>query len=240
MTAQHLPSCPPFITHCTLAPLKEHPDIHLLDAHYDAAHFTESLFTLLAIAAPEHLQRAVTKRRAEYLASRFCLQQALAGWGIPSFLLRNGPDRSPLWPQGICGSLSHTHQQICALLTRRQDRLLGVDCERIMSAQVASETHPMLITAAEKTRLEQSQVPFTTALTVAFSLKESLYKALYPRVLQFMDFSAAEVIECSDDLQRIRLRLTQTLSGEMGGGRVFEGRAILQPEQVITWIIGPQ
>ncbi|MCS3607687.1 4'-phosphopantetheinyl transferase family protein [Erwinia rhapontici] len=240
MTALHLPSYPPFISHCTLQPLAEHPDIYLLDAHYDAAHFTESLFTTLTIPAPEHLQRAVKKRRAEYLASRYCLQQALTSWGIPSFLLRNTPDRAPIWPQGINGSLSHTHQQVCALLTRRQDWLLGVDCERIMTAQVAHETHSMLITAAEKARLELSEVPFTTALTVAFSLKESLYKALYPQVLQFMDFSAAEVIQCSADLQHISLRLTQTISGEMVVGRIFEGRAILQPDQVITWIIGPQ
>jgi len=240
MTAQTLPSYPPFITHCTLQPLNEHPDIHLLDAHYDAAHFTESLFTSLNIPAPEHLQRAVKKRRAEYLASRYCLQQALASWGIPAFLLRNSPDRAPIWPQGIRGSLSHTHQRVCALLTRRQDRLLGGDWERIMAPQVASETHHMLISAAEKTRLEQSHVPFTTALPVGMSLKESLYKALYPQVLQFMDFSAAEVIECSADLQHINLRLTQTISGEMVVGRIFEGRAILQPDQVITWIIGPQ
>lgn len=240
MTALHLPSFPPFMTHCTLKPLNDYPDIYLLDAHYDAAHFTESLFTSLAIPAPEHLQRAVKKRRAEYLASRYCLQQALASWGIPSFLLHNSPDRAPIWPQGIRGSLSHTHQQVCALLTRRQDQLLGVDCERIMEAKVASETHPMLITAAEKARLEQGNVPFPTALTVAFSIKESLYKALYPQVKQFMDFSAAEVMQCSADLQHISLRLTQTLSEEMVVGSVFEGRAILQPDQVITWIIGPQ
>lgn len=240
MPALHLLPYPPFITHCTLQPLNAHPDIYLLDAHYDAAHFTESLFTALAIPAPQHLQRAVKKRRAEYLASRYCLQQALAHWGIPSFLLRNGADRAPIWPPGIRGSLSHTHQQICALLTRRQDRLLGVDCEQMMTEQVARETHAMLITAAEKARLEQCHVPFTTALTVAFSLKESLYKALYPQVLKFMDFSAAEVIECSDDLQHVSLRMTQTVSAEIEVGRVFEGRAVLQPDRVMTWVIGPQ
>lgn len=240
MTALHITSCPPFLTHCTLQPLVQHPDIYLLDAHYNADHFSESLFSTLAIPTPAHLQRAVKKRRAEYLASRYSVQQALASWGIPSFLLGNAPDRTPVWPQGINGSLSHTHQQVTALLTRRQDRLLGVDCERIMTGQVASETHSMLITAEEKSLLQQCSVPFATALTVVFSLKESLYKAIYPQVQQFMDFHAAEVIACSADLQQIRLRLTQACSRKMGAGREFDGEAVLQPDQVVTWIIGPQ
>ncbi|QGU86910.1 4'-phosphopantetheinyl transferase family protein [Erwinia sorbitola] len=240
MSVLNITSCPPFITHCALQPLADYPDVYLLDARYDAAYFTESLFSTLKIPAPAHLQRAVKKRRAEYLVSRYCLQQALATWGLASFVLHNGEDRAPVWPQGISGSLSHTRQRVCALLTRRQDLLLGVDCERIMTAQVASDTHSMLIAPSEKILLEQCDVPFTTALTVVFSLKESLYKALYPQVKQFMDFSAAEVIECHTRLQHISLRLTQSFSEEMKEGRVFTGKAELQPDQVLTWIVGPQ
>lgn len=240
MSALNIPSCPPFISHCSLQPLAEAPDIHLMNARYDAAHFTESLFADLNIPAPAHLLRAVKKRRAEYLASRYCLQQTLATWGITGFLLSNGPDRAPVWPQGIIGSLSHTHQQVCALLTRRQDLVLGVDCEKMMTAEVARDTHKMLVSPAEKQRLEQCGLPFTTALTVAFSLKESLYKALYPQVKQFMDFSGAEIMAFSADLNHISLRLTQTFSARLVAGSLFAGRVLLQPDRVITWVTGPQ
>lgn len=236
MSAMNISPSSPFITDCSLQPLPDAPDISLLDVRYDVAHFSESLFNRLNIPTPVHLQRAVKKRRAEYLASRYCLQQALASWGITDFVLSNGPDRAPLWPEGINGSLSHTHQQICALLTQRQDVIPGVDCETIMSEEMASETWKMLIGVGEKQRLAQSEVPFATALTVAFSVKESLYKALYPQIKQFMDFSAAEIVACSADLQSLRLRLTQTFSPIMTVGRIFEGRALLHADRVMTWV----
>jgi len=98
----------------------------------------------------------------------------------------------------------------------------------------------MLINAAEKRLLEQCSLPFNLALTVVFALKESLYKALYPQLLQFMDFSAAQVVACSDDLQQLTLRLTHTFSTEMVAGREFTGRAQVQPDEVLTWVVGQQ
>ncbi|NJD85588.1 4'-phosphopantetheinyl transferase superfamily protein, partial [Candidatus Erwinia dacicola] len=83
-------------------------------------------------------------------------------------------------------------------------------------------------------------LPFNLALTVVFSLKESLYKALYPQLLQFMDFSVAQVVACSDDLQQLRLRLTQTFSAEIVAGREFIGRAQVQSDEVLTWVVGQQ
>lgn len=236
MSALNISSSSPFITDFSLQPLPDTPDISLLDVRYDVAHFNESLFGQLNIPPPDHLQRAVKKRRAEYLASRYGLQQVLASWGIADFILSNGPDRAPRWPQGVNGSLSHTHQQICALLTPRQDVMPGVDCETIMTEEMARETGRMFIDDGEKKRLAQCEVPFATALTVAFSVKESLYKALYPQIKQFMDFSAAEIVACTGDLQYLRLRLTQTFSPTMTVGRIFEGRALLHADRVMTWV----
>lgn len=230
----------PLFSNYTLRPLDDYPAILLLDVHFDASQFAESLFSTLNITPPAHLIRAVKKRRAEYLVSRYCIQQAMQTLGIEDFVLRNGEDRAPVWPEGIGGSLSHTQHRVCALLTRERGLLLGVDCERLMTAETAAETQHMLINAAEKRMLEQCSLPFNLALTVVFSLKESLYKALYPQLLQFMDFSAAQVVACSDDLQQLTLRLTHTFSTEMVAGREFTGRAQVQPDEVLTWVVGQQ
>jgi len=230
----------PLLRNYILRPLDDYPAIQLLDVRFDASQFSESLFSTLNIAPPAHLTRAVKKRRAEYLVSRYCIQRAMQKFGIEGFVLGNGEDRAPVWPEGIGGSLSHTQDRVCALLTQERGLLLGVDCERLMTAETAAETQRMLINAAEKRLLEQCSLPFNLALTVVFSLKESLYKALYPQLLQFMDFSAAQVVACSDDLQQLRLRLTQTFSAEMVAGREFIGRAQVQPDEVLTWVVGQQ
>ncbi|MCT2386659.1 4'-phosphopantetheinyl transferase family protein [Erwinia pyrifoliae] len=235
-----IPLLPPFITRASLQPLDGYPSVQRLDVRFDADHFTPSLFSTLEIPMPVHLNRAVSKRRAEYLVSRYGLQQALASFGVERFVLGNAADRAPVWPQGITGSLSHTQQQVCALLTRDRNLLLGIDCEQIMTLSVGKETQSMLINQQERERLEQCSMPFNTALTVVFSLKESLYKALYPHLKQFMDFSAAEVVECHPDMRQVGLRLTQTFSAEMVTGRVFTGHAVLQSDRVLTWIVEPQ
>nr|CBX81215.1 putative phosphopantetheinyl transferase [Erwinia amylovora ATCC BAA-2158] len=240
MSVLNIPLLPPFITHASLQPLDGHPCVDRLDVRFDAGHFTPSLFSTLDIPCPAHLERSVNKRRAEYLVSRYGLQQALASLGIARFVLGNDENRAPIWPAGIAGSLSHTHQQVCALLTRDDNLLLGIDCEQMMTLDTASGMQSMLINQRERERLEQCSLPFNHALTVVFSLKESLYKALYPRLKQFMDFSAAEVMECYPDMQQVSLRLTQTFSAEMVAGRVFTGHAVLQPDRVMTWVVEPQ
>lgn len=227
----------PLIVHACLQPLDAHPAVHLLDVRYDASQYDASLFSRLQIPPPAHLTHAVKKRRVEYLVSRYSVQQAMRTFGIAHFILGNGEDRAPLWPAGICGSLSHTQHRVCALLTRGESVLLGVDCERAMSNEVAAATHHLLITAEEKRLLAQCELPFNLALTAAFSLKESLYKALYPQLKQFMDFSAAQIVACGPDLTQVTLRLTHSFSAEFMAGREFTGAVRVAPDEVLTWIV---
>lgn len=240
MSVLNIPLLPPFITDAILQPLDDQPNVLKLDMRFDSEHFTPTLFSTLDIPCPSHLARAVDKRRAEYLVSRYGLQQALATFGVERFLLGNATDRAPLWPAGIVGSLSHSHQQVCALVTHDQEMLLGVDCEQIMSISAANEIQNMVINQQERELLAQIPIAFNVALTVVFSLKESLYKALYPRLKQWMDFSAVEVVQCSSDLQYLSLRLTQTFSAQTVAGRVFAGRCVLQCGWVQTWIVEAQ
>ncbi|MEJ4044914.1 4'-phosphopantetheinyl transferase family protein [Erwinia sp. SLM-02] len=239
MSSVKLPVVPPFIHRSVLSPLAAYPDILLLDVHFDAAYFNNSLFDTLSIPVPVRLQNAVNKRRAEYLASRYCLQQAMSTLGVEQFILHNDEERAPLWPAGIRGSLSHTCQRICALLTHRREVLPGIDCEQIMTEKHASELAHLIVNAAEKALIEQTELPFHCALTVVFSAKESLYKAIWPELRRFMDFSAAEVVGW-DTNNRLTLRLAGTFSAEFYAGREFTAEVKLQPDTVLTWVIGLQ
>lgn len=51
--------------------------------------------------------RAVARRRAEFVAGRWCAHQALRAIGLPAASLPTGPLGAPCWPLGAAGSITH-------------------------------------------------------------------------------------------------------------------------------------
>ncbi|MCX8964994.1 4'-phosphopantetheinyl transferase superfamily protein [Erwinia psidii] len=217
-----------------------HPDVMLMLANYHLSSFSDHLFSELAIPLPVHLNRAVTKRRAEYLASRVCVRHALSLTGIDGFILHNDANRAPIWPPGIVGSLSHTDSWIGLIVGQSScAKLLGVDCEWVIPQARAHELQKMIISTDEKNVLQQSGLADAVALTVAFSLKESLYKALFPRIRQFMDFKDAEIVASNADASRVCLRLVRHFPADFPAGRLFTGHVLIQEDRVLSWIVTP-
>lgn len=215
-----------------------HPDLMLMVANYNLSCFSENLFNTFSIPFPEHLNHAVKKRRAEYLASRVCIRHALSLWGIEGFILHNDADRAPIWPAGMVGALSHTDGFI-SLLTgySSSGKWPGIDCEKVIEEANATSLQAIIINADEKEVMRLSGLSDGVALTVAFSLKESLYKALFPHLRQFMDFEAAEIVDCNVSASNILLRLTRHLSPEFPTGRLFTGHAQVTDDRVLSWIV---
>ncbi len=86
------------------------------------------------------------------------------------------------------------------------DRPVGVDIERRFTPQLAAELESSIISPAEKTALLRSGLPYPLALTLAFSAKESGFKACHPDVqagVGFNDFTLAAIKEGN-----LRLRLS--------------------------------
>lgn len=230
-----------FLSDLSLASPAEYPDVLLLQARYHPHNYSEALFKDFDLPLPVHLQKAVKKRRAEYLASRVCVRYGLGLLGIDNYVLGNDADRAPIWPAGIGGSLSHTHQRISLLLApAASGKLLGIDCEQLIRSETAKEMQEMIINADENVVLQCSGLPFATALTVAFSVKESLYKAIFPRLREFMDFNAAEIVDYCPATGTITLKLTRTFSREFPAGRLFTGHVQLGRDEVLSWIVTPQ
>jgi 4'-phosphopantetheinyl transferase EntD len=137
--------------------------------------------------------RAVAKRRREFTAGRVCARAALARLGIHDVPLRAAPDRSPLWPPGIVGSLSHCGDY-CGVAVARQGPIagLGLDVERARPLQdrVAS----MICTEAERARLAAlPDLPPGLWAMMVFCAKESTYKCYYPVARTFLDFHDVEI-----------------------------------------------
>jgi enterobactin synthetase component D len=187
---------------------------------------------------PLTLHSAVTKRKAEHLASRWLAQQMLARFAMPDFILRNAPDRSPVWPVGIQASLSHS-RQMAVIAATQAPLCIGVDVEQVMAEQTAEETAEMLMSRAERQRLTAAALPFAAAATLLFSLKESVYKALWPRLHQPMDFLHAELLEWDLTQGRATLTLTQDFSSEFNANTRLQAHFWRRGDRVITLIAHP-
>jgi 4'-phosphopantetheinyl transferase EntD len=148
-------------------------------------------------AAPVHglfpeeaaqVARAVPKRRQEFAAGRACAREALRRRGGPWIALPTAPDRSPIWPTGFVGSISHCDSFCCAVVASSIDvASLGVDVERATPLDTAVANlvcRPEELAAFERL----GQAPQGGWSKVAFSAKESFYKAYVPVARTFLDF----------------------------------------------------
>lgn len=136
------------------------------------------------------VMRAVPDRRAEFAAGRSAARDALRALGLPPAAIPAGPDRAPVWPAGVVGSISHAAGLCIAAVARHDDcAMLGVDVES--DTPLASDLIPEICRAEELTGIACVDRP-TTAKRL-FSAKEAAYKAHYPRVRQIFGFHALSV-----------------------------------------------
>ena len=124
---------------------------------------------------PHHsqLQSCGRKRKAEHLAGRIAAVHALREYGIKT-VPGIGTQRQPVWPQGLFGSISHSASTALAVVSRQP---VGIDIEAIFTPQTATELASSIVTHAEKELLANSGLSIEQALTLAFSAKESAFKA---------------------------------------------------------------
>ncbi|MCW3840202.1 4'-phosphopantetheinyl transferase superfamily protein [Micromonospora yasonensis] len=135
--------------------------------------------------------RAVAGRRRDFTAGRVCARRALAGLGLPPAPIPSAPDRSPVWPAGVVGTITHTRDYCAAAVAHAAElRSVGMDAERHRSLNPGVRRKVCLPEEeAELARLPAG-VPWPTVL---FSIKETVYKAWWPVVGTWLDFHDARV-----------------------------------------------
>ena len=213
-------------------------DTLLAQARFDLNRYDDSFSARWNLPLPPALRQAMKKRRAEYLASRWLARTVMATLGIPDFLLQNHSDRSPIWPPGVQASLSHTDGAV-ALAVTQQPLCIGVDIESVMSLRTAEETAALLMSSQEEARLRALPLPFSQAATLLFSLKESLYKALWPQLHQPMDFPQASLLEADIAAGKAILALNHRFSAAFAAGTRLEAEFQLEADRVLTLLTHP-
>lgn len=95
--------------------------------------------------------------------------------------IRQNEDRSPCFPESVSGSISHHHNQAIALLSDSKKLAIGGDSERC-NPSVLQEIKLHLTSDNERINFLDLSCDGNFLLLLTFSAKESLFKALYPRV----------------------------------------------------------
>ena len=136
------------------------------------------------------LARALSPvRRRELVAGRSALHAALAelapSLGEHAIL---ADDRgAPVLPAGWVGSVSHKGMRAAALLAPAEEARVGVDLE--IAAPPRGDIARRILTAREQAKLGDRG----PAVTLRFSIKEAIYKAVDPFVRRYVGFTEVEL-----------------------------------------------
>lgn len=167
---------------------------------------------------------AVDSRIREFAAGRQCARHAMEGLSFPPVSIGRRPDRSPSWPDGLVGSISHTDRLCAAAVARRSDgyEALGIDLE---PAQPMPPDLCQSVCRSEELRWIEELPSANRGLSARaiFSAKETVFKlqyALSGAMLEFEHLSIAIDWRAS----RFVARFMTDGAPPFGAGDEIEGR----------------
>jgi enterobactin synthetase component D len=204
--------------------------------HFELDSLKNDDFITHGISFPERLHKAVPKRQAEYLAGRLCAKMALQQAESTLVDVATGEDRAPIWPQGFLGSISHSKGMAMAMVAQsEQCQGLGIDLEHFMTEKQENDLQTHILCAQDRSQFEALAQHVSHPLTLVFSAKESIFKALYSSVKRFFGFEAAALQHF--DNSSLTFRITTRLSDLVPEGaqvtvyyQVFDGWLLTECE----------
>ncbi len=202
------------------------PDAHWVGLQFDRERLSGDEAAAHGIDVPSAIQQAAPKRRAEFLAGRLCAQEASRRLTGTSWIPGIAESKAPLWPQGLVGSITHSGSLAAALVaSTHRYQGVGLDAEAVMSLQRGERLAPQILTPRERNWLATLPLEQRGAfVTQVFSLKESLFKALFPLAGVRFYFQDAELDEWNPESWQVRLRLLKALSPTWPSGRHIQGQ----------------
>ncbi len=171
---------PIFKKHNTL--VREYPSL----SRYISAILPSQIHTRIAKNDPATPR---TKREQEFRKGRKNAQALLQQLGCQETVGR-AEDRTPVWPAGFAGSISHSDRWTWVAIGRKTHlNSIGIDTEPLVNTETRNLLEPEIATVtewkiAQATRLLPNQI-----FTLVFSAKEAFFKCWYPLTKQYLDFN---------------------------------------------------
>ena len=171
-------------------------------------------------------EKAVAKRQREFAQGRVLARSLLSRLGADTGPLLRDADRVPLWPTGVVGSISHTHD-LCAVAVAREGEgeggVLGVGLDVEPAEPLEPELEVRICTPAERAWLrERPASERRHAVRIFFSVKECVYKACFPRSRERWGFQELEVELTPESEAFLAVPRTGVLAGRQLRGRVAQ------------------
>jgi enterobactin synthetase component D len=171
-------------------------------------------------------EKMVEQRLLEFTHGRDCARVVLNMCGLGDVAVPRGNSREPIWPRGIVGSISHTGS-LAAAVAARTDDLAGIGLD-IESADPLSEDIVEMVC-----RQDEDVGSDGGHAKLLFSIKEAIYKCIYPTVGTYVDFKEVKVslnknsciFTANTDAARQDLTVIERVQGAYCtvGGLVFSG-----------------
>lgn len=169
---------------------------------------------LLRAGEGRGMERAVASVRRASGRGREVARRLCTKIGSPVDEIPRSPARYPMWPGGILGSIAHDSAFAAAVVAPAgQLSGIGIDiepCEALAPGIAGIVAHPAELAAF-------SDLP--CGEKVLFSIKEAVFKAVYPHDRVFLDFEDATVDRIS--------RMARTRYGRMVSWRAIAAPRVL-------------
>lgn len=180
-----------------------------------------------------HVARAVRSRRQEYLAARLGLRRLLAELGMAPVAIPTASDRSPVFPAGVRGSISHT-RGYCAVVLGPSSHFAGIGLDVETLGRMRPELWNHVLIESEQRWLQgQDEDQRAVLATLVYSAKECFYKSQYPITRTFLGFHDVAV-EIDRGTRQFRATLQRAVAGWFHPGQAFEGHYRQDEQRVYT------
>jgi enterobactin synthetase component D len=157
------------------------------------------------------------QRYNEFLAGRYCIHKAM---NLNS-LVGISEKGTPNWPKGYCGSLTHSNGYVSVTIGKTENfKSIGRDSETIFNKKTAQSLEKLILNSKE---LKVNKMGYEEFLTLVYSAKESLFKALNPLTGTFFEFLDVEIFNYCAENRSFMLKLNKNLNKDYQTGTIFKG-----------------
>jgi 4'-phosphopantetheinyl transferase EntD len=134
-------------------------------------------------------------------------------------------DRTPTWPDGVVGSITHTGDFAAAAVGWAADTAgLGIDSEQVIDPATARDIADLCMVDEAMLFKAADGRSFCEFCSLVFSAKEAVFKCLFPLTRKFFEFSDVRIT--SFDWNR-KYFAWETVSEHIGMGRMSHADGIV-------------
>ena len=173
-----------------------------------------------------HLARAVPARKLEFAAGRAAARQAMAAIAHAAAPVMVSHNRSPIWPIGLHGTISHS-QGLCVAVVTTTRHSIGIDIEE------ATPLDPSLLREIVPNQTMSLNGPKALRLAkLIFCAKEAAFKAQYPLSQQLFGFDHMD-IDFENPSNRFAASFAKSV-GPFAAGDLLLGRHAVLADHFVT------